>query len=62
MEIGERRLIRHLAARRCRKTICWKLGCDRSTSWYKWKIALAKIVLRSNALEHACWWIMYHPC
>jgi hypothetical protein len=49
VDVEERRLIWNRAARRRWKTICWELGCDRSTAWRKWNIALAKIAARLNA-------------
>ncbi|MCG7878643.1 MAG: DUF6362 family protein [Candidatus Thiodiazotropha endolucinida] len=49
VDVEERRLIWHRAARRRWKTICWELGCDRSTAWRKWNVALAKIAARLNA-------------
>ena len=49
VEVNERKLIWHRAARKPWKTICWELGCDRSTAWRKWSIALAKITARLNA-------------
>jgi hypothetical protein len=30
------------------KTLCWELGCDRTTAWRKWVIALTKISVRLN--------------
>ena len=48
VDVKERRLIWHRAARRRWKTICWELGCDPSTAWRKWNIALAKIAARLN--------------
>ncbi|WP_244427590.1 DUF6362 family protein [Bartonella queenslandensis] len=46
---AERRLIWQRAARLPWKEICYSLGCDRSTAWRKWNIALAKIAARLNA-------------
>ena len=54
VDVEERRLIWHRAARRRWKTICWELGCDRSTAWRKWNVALAKIAARLNAGEVKC--------
>jgi hypothetical protein len=43
LEIEERKLIWRRAAKVRWKAICWELGCDRSTAWRQWVIALAKI-------------------
>ena len=48
VDVDERRLIWHRAARRRWKTICWELGCDRSTAWRKWNIALVHIPLQDE--------------
>ena len=37
------------AARVRWKTLCWELGCDRTTAWRRWQLALTKIAARLNA-------------
>jgi hypothetical protein len=46
--IDERKLIWKRAANADWKSICWELGCNRSTAWRKWNIALKKIAKRLN--------------
>ena len=46
---AERKLIWKRANRTRWKTICWELGCDRTTAWRKWSIGLEKIAARLNA-------------
>jgi len=48
LEIEERRLIWKRAAKRRWKEICWEFGCDRSTAWRKWVLALTKISSHLN--------------
>ena len=48
LEIEERKLIWMRAGRTRWKVICWQLGCDRSTAWRKWVLALTKIAARLN--------------
>ena len=48
IEVEERKLIWKRAAKVRWKTICWELGCDRSTAWRKWVIACEKIAARLN--------------
>lgn len=43
LEIEERKLIWKRAAKVRWKAICCELGCDRSTAWRRWVIALTKI-------------------
>ncbi|MBL0320103.1 MAG: helix-turn-helix domain-containing protein [Alphaproteobacteria bacterium] len=47
--VEERKLIWQRAARVRWKTICWELGCDRTTAWRKWVLACTKIATRLNA-------------
>ncbi|WP_212111492.1 DUF6362 family protein [Bartonella queenslandensis] len=49
VDIEKRHLIWHRAAHGRWETICWELGCDRSTAWRTWNIALAKIAACLNA-------------
>jgi len=50
--IEERKLIWKRAAKIGWKTICWDLGCNRSTAWRKWSIACTKIASRLNAKQN----------
>jgi hypothetical protein len=50
VEEAERRLIWSRAARVPWKHISHELGCDRTTAWRRWQIALTKIAARLNAL------------
>jgi hypothetical protein len=45
----ERRLVWLRAARVPWKLICVELGCDRTTAWRRWQLALTKIASRLNA-------------
>lgn len=45
----ERRLVWSRAARVPWKLICVELGCDRTTAWRRWQLALTKIASRLNA-------------
>ena len=47
--IEERKLIWLRAARVPWKAITWEFGCDRTTAWRHWTLALAKIAARLNA-------------
>jgi len=47
--VEERKLIWKRASRVGWKTICWELGCDRTTAWRKWSIGLEKIASRLSA-------------
>jgi hypothetical protein len=47
--VEERKLIWKRAMRVRWKTICWELGCDRTTAWRKWSIGLEKIASRLSA-------------
>ncbi|MTH96408.1 DUF6362 family protein [Roseibium sp. RKSG952] len=49
IEEPERRLIWRRAARIPWKQISCELGCDRTTAWRRWKLALTKIASRLNA-------------
>lgn len=49
VKVEERKLIWHRAARQPWKIICWEFGCDRTTAWRRWNLALAKIAARLNA-------------
>ena len=46
---AERRLIWSRAARVPWKQISGELGCDRTTAWRRWQLALSKIAARLNA-------------
>ena len=45
----ERKLIWLRAARVPWKAITWEFGCDRTTAWRRWTLALTKIAARLNA-------------
>lgn len=49
IEVEERKLIWLRAARVPWKQITWEMGCDRSTAWRRWQLALTKIASRLNA-------------
>jgi hypothetical protein len=49
IEEDERRLVWARAARVPWKLISGELGCDRTTAWRRWQIALTKIAARLNA-------------
>ena len=49
--VEERKLLWQRAAKVRWKTICWELGCDRSTAWRKWLIACTKISSHLNASQ-----------
>lgn len=49
VEEAERKLIWARAARVPWKQITGELGCDRTTAWRRWQIALTKIATRVNA-------------
>lgn len=48
LEIEERKLVWKRAAKVRWKDLCRELGCDRSTAWRKWVIALTKIATFLN--------------
>ena len=47
--VEERKLIWLRAARVPWKAITWEFGCDRTTAWRRWQLALTKIAARLNA-------------
>lgn len=47
--VEERKLIWLRAARVPWKAITWEFGCDRTTAWRRWTLALTKIAARLNA-------------
>lgn len=49
VEEAERKLIWARAARVPWKQITGELGCDRTTAWRRWQLALTKIATRVNA-------------
>ena len=49
IEEEERKLVWGRAARVPWKQLCWNMGCDRTTAWRRWQIALTKIAARMNA-------------
>jgi len=49
IEEAERKLVWARAARVPWKQISGELGCDRTTAWRRWQIALTKIAARLNA-------------
>ena len=49
IEEAERRLVWSRAARVPWKVISHELGCDRTTAWRRWQLALTKIAARLNA-------------
>lgn len=49
LEEAERKLIWSRAARVPWKQICCEFGCDRTTAWRRWQLALTKIASRVNA-------------
>ena len=46
---AERKLVWSRAARLPWKLIAGELGCDRTTAWRRWQLALTKIAARLNA-------------
>ena len=46
--VEERKLIWLRAARVPWKAITWEFGCDRTTAWRRWTLALTKIAARLN--------------
>jgi hypothetical protein len=50
IEESERRLVWSRAARVPWKQISYELGCDRSTAWRRWQLALTTIAARLNAM------------
>ena len=46
--VEERKLIWKRAVKAGWKVICWELGCNKSTAWRKWNIALEKIAKKLN--------------
>ncbi len=49
LEIEERKLVWKRATKVRWKDICRELGCDRTTAWRQWVIALTKIVAFLNS-------------
>jgi hypothetical protein len=49
IEEAERRLVWQRAARVPWKQISYELGCDRTTAWRRWQLALTTIAARLNA-------------
>ena len=49
LEVEERKLVWKRAANVRWKNICWELGCDRSTAWRRWVIALTKVSVHLNS-------------
>ena len=49
LTVEERRLLWQRGAKVRWKTISWELGCDRSTAWRRWMIALTKVSTQLNA-------------
>lgn len=49
LEEAERRLVWSRAARVPWKVISREMGCDRTTAWRRWQLALTKIAARLNA-------------
>ena len=49
--VEERKLIWRRAKKQHWKTICWELGCDRTTAWRKWVLACTKIATTLNARQ-----------
>lgn len=49
IETAERKLIWSRAARVPWKQISGEMGCDRTTAWRRWQLALTKIASRLNA-------------
>jgi hypothetical protein len=47
--VEERKLIWLRASRVPWKAITWEFGCDRTTAWRRWTLALTKIASRLNA-------------
>lgn len=46
LNVEERKLVWQRAEKVPWKIICYEIGCDRTTAWRKYKIALAKIAAR----------------
>jgi hypothetical protein len=49
IEEAERKLVWSRAARVPWKQISVEMGCDRTTAWRRWQLALTKIAARLNA-------------
>ena len=49
ISVEERKLVWSRAARVPWKQISGELGCDRTTAWRRWQLALTKIAARLNA-------------
>ena len=49
IDVEDRKLVWSRAARVPWKQISGELGCDRTTAWRRWQIALTKIAARLNA-------------
>ena len=49
LEEPERKLVWSRAARVPWKVIAGEMGCDRTTAWRRWQLALTKIAARLNA-------------
>lgn len=49
LEVEERKLLWKRGANVRWKSICWELGCDRSTAWRRWVIALTKVSVHLNS-------------
>ena len=49
LDEGERKLVWSRAARVPWKVISGEMGCDRTTAWRRWQLALTRIAARLNA-------------
>ncbi|MET4701718.1 hypothetical protein ABIE65_004766 [Constrictibacter sp. MBR-5] len=49
IDVDERKVVWSRAARVPWKLISYELGCDRTTAWRRWQLALTKIAARLNA-------------
>lgn len=50
-DVDDRRIVWLRAARVPWKPICWRLGVSRTTAYYRYRIALMKIVMRLNSKQ-----------
>lgn len=50
----ERKLLWMRATKTRWKSICYEIGCDRTTAWRKWVVAISKIVNKLNRGKMHC--------
>lgn len=51
IDIDERKVIWRRAANVGWRTICYEIGCTRTTAWHKWRIGLKKVAIQLNQKE-----------